>query len=119
MLNNQATLLEDTGQHDRADVNYMRSLSIFRGAAGIGPEHRYIADVLHSMATLRLDRGEPGEAEGRCREALEMRRTLLGDDHRETVESQKLLDRIHDATETRPAPLHGSIGAGTTGPFRP
>ena len=98
MLNNQAKLFEDMRQYVKADENYRRALSIFREAAGIGPEHRYIASVLHSMARLRLQGGRAAEAETLCREALEMRRKLFGDEDRQTAESQALLDEIHNVT---------------------
>ncbi|GMV24007.1 MAG: hypothetical protein AMXMBFR58_00380 [Phycisphaerae bacterium] len=57
-------------------------------------DHAEIAATMHELAGLLLVRDRPTEAENYCRQALQARRSLLGDDHIDTLNSRGLLARI-------------------------
>ena len=97
MHNNLARLLHDQGDFVGAEAAYREALRIWRTEEGLGREHQFIARVLHSLARLLHETGKPAEAEAMCIDALEMRRLLLGEDHRESADSTNLLKTIRAA----------------------
>lgn len=72
-------------QHDRAAPILDDALALLRATPAAPPER--LSDVLNELGNLELGRARPADAERWHREALDLRRAALGEDHPETMAS--------------------------------
>ncbi len=83
---------KSTGLVEYAEVSLRNALVTHR--ATHEGDHPDTAATLHQLAGVLLVRKRPAEAEGFCREALQMRTTLLGKNSADTADTHALLARI-------------------------
>lgn len=90
-LNALGELAHDEGDLDTAGASYREALPLLRAHP-----HRLTdaSVVLNNLAVLALDRDDPVAAEAPAREALEMRRRMLGPRARDTGQSLRKLGRV-------------------------
>jgi serine/threonine protein kinase len=90
-LNAAGELAHDKGDLDTAERNYREALPLLKQQP-----HRLIDEsvVLNNLASIAIDRGEPGVAEEPARAALEIRTAKYGPGSRETGQSLRKLGRV-------------------------
>lgn len=81
--NDLAVLLKYTGRFVEAGELYESALKVF--AARFGREHPEVATILHNLGGLAHAAGRPADGEGPAREALRVRRQVLGPNHPATA----------------------------------
>lgn len=83
-----APVLAAVGRAKEAEQYFRHALAIRREVLG---ERSETATNLHELGALLLEENRPDEAKPLLEEALAMRRTVRGPDHRETKETEQLL----------------------------
>ena len=76
--NDLASVYRNLGRLDEAQELHEEALAIRRASGETTPA---VAESLHNLALVLLDRGQPEAARARVEEALEIRDTVLGADH--------------------------------------
>lgn len=94
MQNNLGKLLQDKGDLDGAEQCFQTALRILRADPEYGVQHAYVARLLHSMAEVKLARGDIIAARTLAGESLTMRRRLFGENHPETIESRRMQELL-------------------------
>ncbi len=110
VLEDFASSLEEDGEFESAAVLYRRALAMARAPRARADEppvaHAQVevAAILHRLGGVLEDLGEYDAAWRRYREAADLRRSLLGEDHAETAASVirqagvlRVLDRLDEA----------------------
>ena len=75
-LNTLASIVYQRGRRDEAERLFIDVTDTFRDA--LGPKHPMVATGLQNLAMIRRDRGDLADAERLLREALAIRRWILG-----------------------------------------
>jgi serine/threonine protein kinase len=88
-------LKHDLGEYPAAKQYYLSGLDALRGAFGDDAD---VASTLNDLVELYSDTGEYAEAEKVGREALRMRRAVLGAAHRDVAISMQNLGRVYQLT---------------------
>ena len=75
-LNTLASIVYERGRRDEAERLFLEVTETFRDS--LGPRHPMVATGLQNLAMIRRDRGDTADAERLLREAIAIRRWILG-----------------------------------------
>jgi len=92
-LNNLGALYFGNGNYQKAVEYYEQALGLLVEAAGGQKEGAYIALTLYNIGTCRLSLGQAQAAVGSLRQALQVAKQALGDDHRQVELIQATLEQ--------------------------
>ena len=102
-LNNLGVLFKFWGRFEDGSKFYERAMEIART---LDPQGGMLSTLLHNVGGLHHARGAFAEAEAPAREAWELRRATLGDDHPDTLADEvayaAVLDGLGRFAESRP-----------------
>jgi tetratricopeptide (TPR) repeat protein len=110
LVNRGVVLWRGVGRLDEAEASMVEGIELMSG--GEGANHPDVAHALATLASVRTARGDGVGAERALREALRIRSSVLGDEHRQTAESRIDLGLNLASREVRDAEARSLLSDG-------
>jgi tetratricopeptide (TPR) repeat protein len=102
LANNLAMVHKGLGQHEKAEQNYLKALTIFDKYTG--PDHESTAAVYNNLGGLYHTAGYSEQARQMHQKALEIRRRIFGENHPDVAQSYANLAAVaHETGNTNQA----------------
>lgn len=111
LRNNLAMSYKDLGKHALAEQHYLRALETLE--AQHGRDSEAVATLFNNLGGLYFIAGFPDQAKDMFIDALEIRASLLGSDHRDTAQAHSnLAAACHELQDHAAAKQHFEIALG-------